>query len=81
MQAMPVIHASDVSDDAAFMSVMDSPTLPGAATTKFGNNDTAVNATKHTAAIDCKTKAAKSLPFFAWTIEARLAARRGVGFD
>ncbi len=61
---MPVIHASDVSDDAAFMSVMDSPTLLGAATTKFGNNDTAVNATKNTAAIDCQNEGGQIVAHF-----------------
>ena len=75
---MPVIHASDVSDDAALMSVMDSPTLPGTATTKFGNNDTAANATKHTAAIDCSTKAARSLPFFACAIDAAMHATKAM---
>ena len=57
MHAMPVIHANDVSDDAALIKVIDEATLPGAATTKFGNKVTAHRATRHTAATDWSTNA------------------------
>ncbi len=59
---MPVIHASDVSEEATLIGVMDAPTLPGAATTRLGNSLTAASATRHAAAADCRRNATRSLP-------------------
>ena len=72
---MPVIHASDVSEEAALISVMDAPTLPGAATTRLGNSVTAASATRHKAAADCRRNATRSLPLRPSAIDAITHAR------
>ena len=67
-----VIHASDVSEEAALISV-DAPTLPGACHHQVGEQRDRGKATRHAAAI--AAKATRSLPIRPSTIDATTHAK------